>query len=146
MTKIKNHKDSDLSYNFIYEFYDIPLIGEVKAEDPYGSEGNYSLGELISNFKNRKTHSITLRAVDNGLVLDGIYPGDYLTIIHNQDIKNGDISAIILGSRIYIRKLYREKKRFRLETTNPAVPHLVIEEKTPGFEIIGKISTVIREL
>jgi SOS-response transcriptional repressor LexA len=134
------------SKDIINDFYEVPLMGEVKSENRFGNNGNYSIGELVSNFLSKKSYSLTLKAVDNGLISDGIYPDDYVTIVHNQTIKNGDISAVILGNRIYIRKLFREKKRFRLESSNPAVPQLIIEKNTPDFKIIGKVSTVIREL
>lgn len=128
------------------EFYSIPLVGEVHLEDPFGTGGNYSLGELIKNFRNKDVHSVTLRAMDNGLAGEGIFYGDFLTVDLNSKPKNGAIAAVKLGHKIYIRKTYFERRFIRLETADPTSSPLIVDPKTPGFELIGRVHTVIREL
>jgi SOS-response transcriptional repressor LexA len=61
-------------------------------------------------------------------------------------LKDGDIAVIRLGYKIYIRKIYFDKKRVRLETESGNPSPLIIDRETPGFEIVGKVVTVIREL
>lgn len=128
------------------DFYDIPIMGEVHIESESGSGGNYSLGELIKNFRNQDTRSITLRSLDDGLVENGIFPGDFLTVDLAAKLKNGDIAAVKLGDKIFIRKTIFEKDYIRLEKGSSDNSPLIVDIKTPGFEIIGKIATVIREL
>ncbi len=128
------------------EFYNIPLMGEVHIENEFGSGGNYSIGELIKNYRKKDMHSITLRTMDNGLAGDGIFYGDFLTVDLNSKPKNGAIAAVKLGHKIYIRKTFFERNFIRLETTDPTSSPLIVDPKTPGFEIIGKVHTVIREL
>ncbi len=128
------------------EFYNIPLVGEVHLENEFGSGGNYSLGELIKNFRKKDLRSITLRAMDNGLAGDGIFYGDFLTVDLASKTANGNIAAVKLGHKIYIRKTFFEHNFIRLETTDPGSSPLIVDPKTPGFEIIGRVHTVIREL
>ena len=128
------------------EFYDIPIMGEAHLESESGAGGNYSLGELIKNFRSRKTRSLTLRSLDDGLLEDGIFPGDFLTVDLAAKVKSGDIAAVKLGDKIYIRKTVFEKNFIRLEKGRSDNSPLIVDIKTPEFEIIGKISTVMREL
>ena len=128
------------------EFYNIPLLGEVRLENDSGSGGDYTLGELIKNFHKTDTQSITLRALDNGLAGDGIFYGDFLTVDLNSKPNNGAIAAVILGPKLVIRKTYFERGLVRLESTDPGSNPIIVDPKTPGFEILGRVHTVIREL
>ncbi|HID39859.1 MAG TPA: hypothetical protein EYP36_10145 [Calditrichaeota bacterium] len=131
------------------EFYSIPLVedmGEVHVDGHFASSGNYNLGELIKNFRKKDTPFITVRSVDNGLAADGILRGDFLTVNLKARIQNGNIVAVKLGSRLFIRKKYSHKNLIRLETTGENTNPLIVDPKTPGFEIIGKVTAVIREL
>jgi SOS-response transcriptional repressor LexA len=130
------------------EFYDIPIMGEahVQVENKYTSPGDYHLGELIRNFKAQGTQSVNLRAIDNALSSEGILRGDYLTVDLLCKPRNNDVAAIKLGERIYIRKIFYDPQYVRLQSSNASVAPLIIDPKTPGFEILGKVIAVIREL
>jgi len=145
MKKIKNNPFYQPETVLSPEFYSIPLIGEVHLETDLSS-GDYSLGELIQNFRKEETRYLTLRAADDGLINDGILPGDFLTVDFQSRLKNGEIGAVQLGERIYVRKIFFQKKLVRLETSAPQPNPLIIDPKLPGFEILGKVITVIREL
>lgn len=128
------------------DFYNIPLMGEVHFEDDLGSGGDYSLGELIYNYRQTSSQTATLRALDNGLTEAGILYGDYLTVDLARKPRNGEIGAVKIGDRIYIRKIFYDRQFVRLETADGNSAPLIVDPKIPGFEILGKISTVIREL
>ncbi len=128
------------------EFYGIPLIGEVHVEGDGGYHGDYNIGEIITNIAQKTQKTISLQAADNALEHAGIYKDDFLTVSQNEKLKNGDIAVVKLGYRIYIRKIFFEQKHIRLETADRQPNPLIISMDTPGFEIIGKVVTVIREL
>lgn len=129
-----------------HEFYNIPLLGQVRLDDSDYSAGKYSIGELINNIRQDDAQSISLQAIDDGLAAIGILRGDFLTVMLNKPLKNDDIAVVLLGRRLYIRKIYFMPDLIRLETAAPQSSPLIIEPKTPGFEIIGKVTSVIREL
>lgn len=128
------------------EFYNIPLFGEVRPAHRKNQQGNYDIGEIITNSRNSNSQSLNVRAADDGLSGMGIYKGDFLTVHLNRRLKNGDIAVVKLGHKIYIRKIFFDKKRVRLETESHTPSPLIIDSATPGFEILGKVVTVIREL
>jgi len=114
-------------------------------EAHWGDAGDYSLGELIRNFRVSQTRYITVRTADNALSADGIFEGDYLTIDLKQKVVGGDICAVKLGDKVYIRKAFFKGGFIRLETADSAEP-LIFDPQTPGFELLGKVVSVIREL
>lgn len=128
------------------EFYNIPLFGEVHIEQGKEFNGNYDLGEIVSNSRDSDTKSLNLRAADDGLSGIGIYQNDFLTFELNSPLKNGDIAVIQLGYKIYVRKIFFDKKRIRLESDSNTPSPLIIDIDTPGFKVLGKVTTVIREL
>ena len=128
------------------EFYNIPLFGEVKITDKNNPRGDYDIGEIITNSRNSASQRLNVRAADDALSRAGIFSGDFLTVLLNNPLKNGDIAVVQLGYKIYIRKIFFEKKRVRLETDSGIPSPLIIDPATPGFQILGKVVTVIREL
>ena len=127
------------------DFFNVPLLGIVRAGFPETSSGDYDLSDLISNFQNLDKQSITLEIMDNAMFKAGILQGDFLTVNLNSKPKNGDIVVVKLGERIFARKFYYHEDRFRLETADEYPTSLVVEANTPGFELIGKVSSITRQ-
>ena len=127
------------------EFYDIPLIGEVHMPESSSGE-HYNIADLVKNYRKDDRQSITLRAADNGMERAGIYRGDLLTVNLNASPVNHDIAAVRLGKRIYIRRIFFQGDFVRLETDEPYGSPYIVDPKVPGFEIVGKVVTVVREL
>lgn len=137
------------SHTLDKEFYNIPLFGEVRidhTDDFFQSNGNYDLGEIITNSRKQSRRTLNVRAADNGLTGAGIFKGDFLTVQLDRALIDGDIAVVRLGHKIYIRKIFFDKKHIRLETDESNPTPLIIERETPGFDIVGKVVTVIREL
>ncbi|MEJ2543119.1 MAG: S24 family peptidase [Calditrichaceae bacterium] len=132
--------------NDSHEFYNIPLMGQVRVETDFNTRGDYSIGELVNNIRNSDAQTISLKAMDDGLSAAGILYGDFLTVTLDATLHNNDIAAVRLGPRIYIRKIFFERNLIRLDTAGTKSSPLIVENGTPGFEIIGKVTSVIREL
>ncbi len=129
-----------------HQFYNIPLLGEVKLQKDDFTYREYDIGEVIANFSENKARDITVRAADNGLKEQGIFEGDYLTVRQREKLKDGDIVVVQLGYKIYVRKAYFQKNHIRLETSRVNSSPLIVEKQTPDFTVLGKVVTVIREL
>ena len=140
---------SILSKNNIIEssdVFNIPLIGLVQAKDDADYPGDYYLGELVSNFPDHSNIQVTLQALDNAMSQSGILKGDFINIDKDVKLKDNDIVVVKLGERIYIRKYFSERSLIRLETSNEISSPLVIDPKTPGFKLIGKVISITRQL
>lgn len=129
-----------------HEFYNIPLFGEVRPEQNGHFQGDYDLGEIITNSRRESKQSLNVQATDNALSGVGIFENDFLTVQLGAAINDNDIAAVKLGHKIYIRKIFLDRKHIRLETASHTPSPLIIDRNTPGFEIIGKVVAIIREL
>ena len=127
------------------DFFDIPLLGQVRSVSLSHSSGDYHLSELVSNFQNTDRDFITIEVLDNAMSKTGILRGDFLTIDLKSKPKNNDIIVVKLGERFFIRRFYLQNRLIRLETADRYPSSFVIEEKTPGFQIIGKASSLSRQ-
>jgi repressor LexA len=126
------------------EFFDVPLIGMVRAGFPDGSPGNYDLSELITNHIHNDAQHFTLQVLDDAMIGSGILKNDYLTIDPSIPTADRDIVVVKLGERIYVRRYFNQRNRIRLETDSTLPSSLIIENNTPGFSILGKVVSVMR--
>jgi SOS-response transcriptional repressor LexA len=128
------------------DFYNIPLIGLVRVKDHEDKTVKFNLTELISNYPGKNNNQLTLQVLDNAMMNDSIIKGDFINIALDLKLKDGDIVVVALGERIYIRRYYTEKHLIRLETSDEYHSPLVIDPKTPGFKLIGKVVSITRQL
>ena len=127
------------------EFFDVPLLGSlhlVEAE----SDQEYQIGDLIRNYQSAGKEFVTLVIRDNSMRQAGIIKGDYLTVNLISSVQDGDLAVVRLGDQIYVRQFFRQGPAFvRLQTCDDSPSVLVIETKTPDFEIIGKVYSLSRQ-
>jgi SOS-response transcriptional repressor LexA len=127
------------------DFFNIPLLGMVRANMPSHSGEDYNLSDLVSNFKNTDQYSLTLEVLDDAMYKAGILKGDYLTVDLQSQPQDGDIIVVKLGERFFIRRFYLQQHFIRLETADEYPSSLIIEDNTPGFQIIGKVTSLSRQ-
>jgi len=127
------------------EYFNIPLLGMVRVDHPSLSSGDYNLSELVSNFKNNNNQSVTLEVLDDAMHQAGILKGDFLIIDLHAQPSDGDIVAVKLGERFYIRRYHKKGHRILLLTADSYPSSLVVEENTPGFLLFGKVISLSRQ-
>ena len=127
------------------DFFNVPLLGMVRANMTSHSAEDYNLSELVSNYKNTDQYTITLEVLDDAMYKAGILKGDYLTVDLQSHPRDGDIIVVKLGERFFIRRFYLQQHRIRLETADEYPSSLVVEDNTPGFQIIGKVASLSRQ-
>ena len=129
-----------------HDFYQIPIIGEVRVDHLKYDDNQTDIGKLIQNIRKNDTKIITVQATDDGLEKLNIFKNDFLNVAINGQVKNGEIAVVKLGHKIFARKIFFEKEWIRLENDSKTNEPLIIDPKTPGFEIVGRVTTIIREL
>ena len=129
-----------------HDFYQIPIIGEVRIDHTKFEGKGTDIGKLIQNIHKSESKIITVQATDDGLEKLNIFKNDFLNVSLMADVKNAEIGVVKLGYKIFVRKIFFEKNWIRLETDSKTNEPLIIDPKTPGFEIIGRVTAIIREL
>lgn len=123
---------------------EIPVVGVIAAGQPIeaievaGETISLSQGEIPSSFKH-----YALKVQGDSMVDEGIFDGDVVVIREQKSADNGQtVVAIIDDNQATLKKLYREKNRFRLQPANQTMLPIYREE----VEIRGVVVKIIRQL
>ena len=126
------------------EIIKIPIVGTIAAGQPI--EAIEIPRETIAIAKNEIGKSgdhYALRVQGNSMIGDGIFDGDIVVIRKQEIAHNGQtVVAIIDDNEATLKKLYREKGRFRLQPANQAMLPIYREE----IEVRGIVVRIVRNL
>jgi DNA (cytosine-5)-methyltransferase 1 len=123
---------------------EIPIVGKIAAGSPIEAiEHDYETISLVNPAIKSSNGHYALRVVGDSMIDEGIYDGD-LVIIKKQSVaENGQtVVAIIDDNEATLKKIYREKSRFRLEPRNQNLLPFFRKE----VEIRGVVVQVIRDI
>ena len=122
---------------------EIPLLGTIAAGSPIEA---IEIPETITVTKDDVSKSgkhYALRVQGNSMIDEGIFDGDIVIIREQKVADNGQtVVAIINENEATLKKLYREKDRFRLQPANPTLFPIYVKE----VEIRGVVTKIIRNL
>ncbi|HCC06368.1 TPA: hypothetical protein DEP94_03365 [Candidatus Nomurabacteria bacterium] len=123
---------------------DIPILGRITAGQPL--EVIEYADEYISvnktNIKNPKDY-YALKVVGESMVEEGIFDGDIVILKKQSVAENGQtVVAVIDNNEATLKKLYREKDRFRLQPANQSMLPFYRTE----VEVRGVVVQVIRNI
>ncbi len=123
---------------------EIPIVGIIAAGQPI--EAIEMLDETITITKDeisKQGKHYALRVQGNSMIEEGIFDGDIVVIRKQESADNGQtVVAIIDDNEATLKKLYREKGRFRLQPANPTLFPIYRNE----VEIRGVVVKIIRNL
>ena len=122
---------------------DLPLLGYVAAGSPIeavaGTETIAVPESLIG-----KRDSYVLRVKGDSMIDEQIRDGDYVIVEDRRSADNGEmVIAMLHGSDVTLKKLYREQGRVRLQPANPAVQPIVVSPD--DVQIQGVVVGVMRK-
>ncbi len=126
------------------ETIEVPLAGVIAAGQPIEAIESYN--ETITVPKNevgKFGKFYALQVAGNSMVDDGIYDGDIVIVRQQSVAENGQtVVAIINDNEATLKKIYREKNRFRLQPANPSLFPVYTKE----VEVRGVVVKIIRNL
>lgn len=123
---------------------EIPLVGVITAGEPIEAIENSSETITIpSRDLGRTDDYYALKVKGDSMVDEGIFDGDVVVIKKQSVAENGQtVVAIIDDNEATLKKIYREKGRFRLEPANQQMLPFYRTE----VEVRGVVIKVIRTL
>jgi len=121
---------------------EIPIVGTIAAGQPIEAiELPEETIHLSRNEISKSGNYYALRVSGNSMIEEGIFDGDIVVIKKQETADNGQtVVAIIDDNQATLKKLYREKNRFRLQPSNPDLFPIYRNE----VEIRGIVIKVIR--
>jgi repressor LexA len=129
----------------VTELHQLPLLGSIAAGAPLLAEENIedTLGvpEPLSNA------DFLLRIRGESMINAGILDGDIVVVRRQQDARNGEIVAALVGddesaNEATVKRFFREADRVRLQPENDALEPIY----SPYVQILGKVVGVFRML
>ena len=99
---------------------EIPIVGRIAAGQPIEAIENRedTISLVNPNITSSQGH-YALRVVGESMIDEGIFDGDIVVIKKQSVAENGQtVVAIIDDNEATLKKLYKEKTRFRLEPRN----------------------------
>lgn len=83
-----------------------------------------------------------LRAEGDSMINARILNGDLVLIRRQADLENGEIGAIVVNDKIYLKRIYKDGNRISLHSENPNYPRMTVSEDDEVY-IIGKLKKII---
>ena len=119
----------------------IPLLGTIAAGEPIEAIENKETIEVPKSQPSKSGEHFALQVRGNSMIDEGIFDGDTVIIRKQPDAENGEtVVALISGNEVTLKKIYKEKGRFRLQPANPSLKPIYTKE----LIIQGKVLRVIR--
>lgn len=144
---ISKSENSARSLSLIKEIksvVEIPILGNIAAGQPIEAiENREDFISLVDpSIQNSKDY-YALRVTGESMIDEGIFDGDIVVIKKQSVAENGQtVVAIIDDNEATLKKLYKEKSRFRLEPRNQSMLPFYRKE----VEVRGVVVQVIRNI
>jgi repressor LexA len=130
----------------VEELRKLPLLGQIAAGGPLLAEENIEEHLAVPEPLGRGADFL-LRVKGESMIDAGILDGDILVVHRQQDARNGDIVAALVGDdesadEATVKTFYREANRVRLQPENDALEPIYAAH----VQILGKVTGVFRSL
>jgi len=121
-------------------------VGRVAAGEPVLAEQNIEGEMAVDDFYISGENVFALRIRGDSMKDAGIFDGDRLFVRQQPTADPGDIVVAIIGDEATVKYYYLEKDKIRLEPANENYRPIIIEKDTPGFQIAGKVTGLLRKM
>lgn len=129
----------------VASFTTVPILGRVAAGKPIFAEeeleGRIGIDrELLSG-----EGLFALRVRGDSMIDAGIFDGDLVIARQQTTAEKGEIVVAIIGDEATVKYYHPENGRIRLEPANSTYGPIIVEKKSPGFSIAGKVVAMFRK-
>lgn len=119
----------------------IPLVGVIVAGEPIEAIADVEIIEVPKSQLSSSGKHYALRVSGNSMLNEGIHDGDTIIIREQPTAENGEtVVALINNNEVTLKKIYKEKNKFRLQPANPDVKPIYTKE----LVVQGKVVSIIR--
>ncbi len=124
------------------KYIEIDVLGQIAAGSPLEAIENAEpilvSSSIIPKFQG---NYFALKVKGDSMIEDGIIDGDLVIIKSQQQAQDGDIVVAIVGdNEATLKRIYKERDRFRLQPANPALKPMFYKQ----VEVRGKLVALLR--
>ena len=124
----------------------VPIVGRVRAGTPHPAiedvEGYLSVDKTIC----RSNNTFFLRVVGDSMIEAHIQEGDLVLVKPQPVANNGEIVVALINDEATVKRFYKKGNTIQLKPEHPTMKPIIIKEGQADVHIIGKVTTVIRQL
>jgi len=122
---------------------DLPLLGYVAAGAPIEAVATSETIAVPEDLVGRRD-TYVLRVRGNSMIDEQICDGDFVIVEDRKSAQNGEtVVALLSGSDVTLKKLYRENGRVRLQPANPTMQPIFVEPDQ--VQVQGVVVGVMRK-
>ena len=122
-----------------------PLVGRISAGDPIGAIENTETRIPVPRTLWRGNDLFALRVQGDSMIDAGIYDGDIAIVSAQHVAENGEITAIVVGEEITLKRFYRSVEGIRLHPENSNYPDLIFSRAdSSSIRIAGVLVGTLR--
>src|SRR3989344_4089897 len=124
----------------------IPFAGFIAAGEPIEGIEQHEEVAVPSNMVSATGEHFALGVKGDSMIDEGIFDGDTVIIKKQNTVENGETAvALINGSEVTLKKIFREKNRIRLQPANPNLKPLYVKSVIIQGKVISVLRTVENE-
>src|SRR6188508_2237840 len=121
---------------------ELPLLGYVAAGVPIEAVANNETIAVPEDLVGRR-ETYVLRVKGDSMIDEQIKDGDFVIVEDRRTADNGEmVIALLNGSDVTLKKLYREQGHIRLQPANPAMQPIIVQ--ADQVQIQGVVIGVMR--
>ena len=122
---------------------ELPLLGYVAAGSPIEAIATTETIAVPEEMVGRRD-TYVLRVRGNSMIDEQICDGDFVIIEDRKTAQNGEtVVALVSGSDVTLKKLYRENGRVRLQPANPTMQPIFVDPDQ--LQVQGVVVGVMRK-
>jgi repressor LexA len=121
----------------------LPLLGTVAAGQPIEAIEVEETLDVPPELVSGRGRHYALRVAGDSMIEDQICDGDYVVVESRDEARDGEtVVALVAGSDVTLKKLYREGSQIRLEPANERLQPIVVPAE--DVQVRGIVRGLIR--
>lgn len=122
---------------------ELPLLGYIHAGHPLEPyDDPTATFKVTANLVPQNKIAFVLQVKGESMIEDGILPGDYVVLVKEEVIKNGDVVVALLDSGLAtLKKFFREDGRVKLMPANAKMQPIYATD----VQVQGKMVALVRK-
>ena len=122
---------------------ELPLLGFIHAGRPLEPYTDPTATFTVSaNLVPKNKMSFVLQVKGDSMIEDGILPGDYVVLVKDENVKDGDIVVALVDNGLAtLKRIFREEGRVKLMPANSKMQPIYSND----VQVQGKMVALIRK-
>jgi len=119
----------------------LPVVGTVTAGMPILATENVEDSLALPKTLVPDGECFVLKVRGDSMINAGLFDGDLAVVKRQENADNGDIVVALIEDEATIKRLYREKNRYRLQPENPSMEPIIVD----AVSVLGKVVLAIHK-